>query len=505
MALAVEMVGIGKSYGPVRALDNVDLQVEVGTIHALVGENGAGKTTLMRVLYGTAGPFEGEYSVHRTVHPDLPLKKDGNFRNSAEAIRAGVGMVSQHYSIIPDLTCLENLMLGAEPGWAIDAKGARERATQLADRMGFEFDWNALAAGLTPAGAQKLEILKLLWRNAQIMILDEPTAMLSPADSDALFGSLSKLVAEGATVIVVTHRLPEVMEHAQAVTVLRGGKRVEAKAVSQTNPSELAELIVGHAMPPISVRAIPDNADALLTVSKLTVRGDRGDEALKDVSFEVRKGEVLGIAGVDGSGQRELFQALIGARKVEFGEINLGGQLLNGRSIFERLDLGVRLIPEDRHEEGVLEEWSLEENAALGLHRFNPFANGMWVQGAARERAATAIADRFRTKHGGIDQPMASLSGGNQQRFVAGRALFLTPRLVLAFQPARGLDIDATRNVYEGLYQECDKGAGALVVSFDLDELLQFCDRIVVLNLGVMWRPSAKDRGEIGRLMVGAA
>jgi simple sugar transport system ATP-binding protein len=289
------------------------------------------------------------------------------------------------------------------------------------------------------------------------------------------------------------------------VTVLRGGKFIESKLVQETNPSELAELIVGHAMAPISTRAVPDNAEDLLAVHNLTVRGDRGDEALKEVAFSVRKGEVLGLAGVDGSGQRELFQALMGARKIAFGEVLLGGQPIMDKSIFERLDLGVRLIPEDRHEEGVLEEWSLEENAALGLQRFGPFARGPWVQNAARERAAGSIAERFRTKHGGLTQPMASLSGGNQQRFVAGRALFLTPRLILAFQPARGLDIDATRNVYEGLYEECAKGAGALVVSFDLDELLQFCDRVVVLNLGRMYSASSKDRAEIGRLMVGVA
>ncbi len=495
MPLAVEMRGIGKSFGAVRALDDVTFQVEEGTIHALVGENGAGKTTLMRVLYGATPASEGTYLIGG--HPAY-------FHNSAEAISAGIGMVSQHYSIIPDLTCLDNLMLGAEPGWVISREEAKDRATELAARMGFEFAWDAPAAGLSPAGAQKLEILKLLWRKSKIMILDEPTAMLSPADSDALFASLKKLVAEGATVVVVTHRLPEVMQHCSQVTVLRGGKLITAKPVPETNPAELAELIVGRAVPPPSARSVPDNADDLLTLFNVTVIGDRGDEALKQVTFSVRKGEVLGIAGVDGSGQRELFQAIMGERKC-LGSIHLGGAPLEGKSIFERLDMGVRLIPEDRHEEGVIEDWSLDENAALGLQRFDPFAHGLWVQTGARHRASGTIAERFNTKHGGLSMPMGSLSGGNQQRFVAGRALFLTPRLVLAFQPARGLDIEATRQVYEALYEECEKGAGALVVSFDLDELLLFCDRIVVLNLGRLGVPTKRERGEIGRLMVGAA
>lgn len=495
MGIAVQMRGIGKSFGAVRALDDVHLEVQEGTIHALVGENGAGKTTLMRILYGAIPATDGTYEV---------AGQPQRFRNSAEAIRAGIGMVSQHYSIIPDLTCLENLMLGAEPGWMIGKGPAVDRASELARQMGFEFDWSAPASTLSPAGAQKLEILKLLWRQAKIMILDEPTAMLSPADSDALYDSLKQLVAQGATVIVVTHRLPEVMQHCSSVTVLRGGKLITAKPVADTNPADLAELIVGHAVLPPTARSVADNAEPLLQVLNLTVKGHRGDDAVKAASFELNKGEVVGIAGVDGSGQRELFHALMGSTPLKHGEIVLGNWSLHDRPISERLRMGVRLIPEDRHEEGVVEEWSLEQNAVLGLQRFPPFAMGPWVNDEARHHGATEMARRFNTRHGGIHLPMSSLSGGNQQRFVAGRALYLTPRLILAFQPARGLDIDATRQVYEGIYEECQKGAGALVVSFDLDELLQFCDRIIVMNGGILTKPAGKDRATIGRHMVGA-
>ncbi len=493
--VAVEMRGIGKSFGAVRALDHVDLTVCAGTLHAIVGENGAGKTTLMRILFGAIAPTDGTYVV--ADGPDRP------FRSSAQAIWAGIGMVSQHYSIIPDLTCLENLMLGAEPGWLIRRREAEAEAESLAQRMGFQFAWDEPASTLSPAAAQKLEILKLLWRKSRVMILDEPTAMLSPSDGDALFASLKKLVADGATVILVTHRLPEVMEHCSHVTVLRGGQRVADLPVRETNASQLAELIVGHAVPESAPHAAPDRADPLLTVHHLTVLGDRGEEAVRSASFMVRKGEVLGIAGVDGSGQRELFETLIGTRSRLTGEAMLGAQSLFDQTVAERINMGLRVIPEDRHEEAVIESWSLESNGALGLQRLMPFGRGAWIQTEGRRQSVQEMAERLDTQFDHLGTPISSLSGGNQQRFVAGRALYLTPRLVLAFQPARGLDIEATRRLYEAFYEECQRGAGVLVVSFDLDELLKYTDRVIVMNGGRLSQPHFMDRGEIGRLMVG--
>lgn len=498
-APAVAMRGITKRFGAVVALDNVDLTVRPGTIHALVGENGAGKTTLMKVLYGAHLPTEGTYTVDGV---------ERRFRRSAEAIKAGIGMVSQHYSIIPELTCLQNLMLGAEPGWAIDGGKAQAMAEELAKRMGFQFDWNAEARGLSPAGAQKLEILKLLWRRSRIMILDEPTAMLTPQDSDALYASLKQLVADGATVIVVTHRLPEVLEFCDDVTVLRGGKFITAKPVSQTNGPELAELIVGHAVEIPSPREHDVSANpVILNVSDLTVLGDRGDEAVKSASFRLKAGEIVGIAGVDGSGQRELYQALYGTKSARQGSISFLEKPVPS-SVRGRLDAGIQWIPEDRHSEAVVEDWSLIDNAALTRQGSAPFAEKGWVSVNAKAEAAGEIAERFNTKHGGTNQPMGSLSGGNQQRFVNGRALYRGPKLILAFQPARGLDIDATRLFYQALAEQTQAGAAALIVSFDLDELLTYCDRIIVMNGGKLSVPPAekeRDRTEIGRLMVGAA
>lgn len=525
MSLAVSLQGITVRFAAVTALNKIDLRVERGTIHAVVGENGAGKTTLMRVLYGAQRPTEGTVEVE-----GQPVR----FSGSAEAIAAGVGMVSQHYAIIPELTPLQNLMLGAEGGVAPSLAVARTRAGKLATRMGFGFDWDRPAEELGPAGAQKLEILKLLWREARIMILDEPTAMLSPADGDALFGSLRALVDAGATVILVTHRLPEVMDHCSRVTVLRAGSGVADMAVADTNAGELASLIVGdgsiaapsmglpawHRRPVDATQVRPEPApsghgwnarethrrdvDATLILQNLTVLDERGHEALKDATLEVRAGEVVGVAGVDGNGQRELFQAITGTAALQNGSLSLSGDDVTTGSPADRIACGLRLISEDRHAEGVIEAWSLEENAALGLQRREPLRHGGLVDEDERRSWAQRVAERFKTRNGGLGLPMASLSGGNQQRFVAARALESAPRLLLAFSPTRGLDLKGAADVYAAIRERAHEGMAALVVSFDLDELLAHCDRIVVLNHGRLTEPASRDREAIGREMVGA-
>lgn len=491
------MTGISKRFGAVTALDHVDLEVARGSLHAVVGENGAGKTTLMRILYGAIAPDEGEIQVDGEAR---------RFASSAEAIEAGIGMVSQHYGVIPALTCLQNLMLGAEHGRIINRAKALEEAHQLAQRMGFEFDWHAEASSLSPGGAQKLEILKLLWRKARIMILDEPTAMLSPLDSDSLFASMRQLAAEGSTVILVTHRLPEVMDHCSRVTVLRGGRLVGDLPVADTSPQELAKMIVGGEVLVRDDLGTPALGPVALSVKGATVRRQGGGELLSNVSIEARAGEVLGIAGVDGSGQRELFRAILGIQRLDSGTIELLGRSATKLSAEQRIELGVRIIPEDRHDEGVVESWSLDENAALGLQRLAPNARGAMVDRAGRRRAAEGIAQKFQTRYGGLDLPIASLSGGNQQRFVAARALSIEPKLILAFQPARGLDLNATAHVYRAIREEARNGAAAIVVSFDLDELLDHCDRIVAMSAGHLAAPEGgheRDRDAIGRLMVG--
>jgi len=495
---AVEMLGIDKHFGAVPALSGVDFAVEAGTIHGLVGENGAGKTTLMRILYGAIFADAGTVSLDGD-----PVR----FADSAQAIKQGIGMVSQHYAIIPDLTNLQNLLLGAEPGWLIRQNEMRAKAGVLAQRMGFSFDWNASSAELSPSGAQKLEILKLLWRNARIMILDEPTAMLSPADGDALFASLKGLAEAGATVILVTHRLLEVVSHCQHVTVLREGRVVADQPVGKSSVGELAELIIGRA-PATPEHEIPmGDGGVQLKLSQVSARGYRGDLALDGLNLEVRAGEVLGIAGVDGNGQRELFQILSGELAPETGDLIWDSKTITNTSVRERLQAGFRLIPENRVEEGLVEEWSLEENAALGAQRQTPFAKGPRIDVAGRREATEQIVSKLSTKHGGLGNAMSGLSGGNQQRFVAGRALYGNPKLVLAFQPSRGLDVEATSNFYRELHALCRSGSCAIVVSFDLDEVLENCDRVVVMRSGKAYQPAEgedHDRQAIGRLMVGA-
>jgi simple sugar transport system ATP-binding protein len=510
LGLALQLSGITKRFGDpassnsVLALDDVSVAIEQGTIHAIVGENGAGKTTMMRCLFGLITPDSGSYEVEGV---------ERQFKSASEAGEAGLGMVSQHYGIIPGLTTLQNLVLGAEGSEVIDRLSAEIQAEALAQSLGFEFDWAEDAERLSPAHAQKLEILKLLWRKARIMILDEPTAMLSPPDAEGLFVSLQALVARGATAILVTHRLPEVMNYCQHVTVLRGGKRVADMPVSDTSAAELASLIVGGSELPTPIQKDRVRGGQLgkarLKVQDVSVRGDRGELAVKGVSLELKGGEVVGLAGVDGSGQLELIEAIFGLRSLVDGQIEFDQQPLGRCSTADRIKLGFRILPEDRHRQAVVENQSLEFNAALGLQREGSFQKGLLVDHSFRRAAALEIAKRFGTKFGGLQSTMRTLSGGNQQRFVVGRELFgANVSVVLAMQPARGLDLAATAAVYAGIRETCSAGACALIASSDLDELLEHCDRILVLFGGKLFEPLAgteRDRSAIGRLMVGTS
>ena len=490
------MRGITKLFGNVAALENVDLTVQPGHIHAIVGENGAGKTTLMKVLYGAHAANEGEIKLN-----GQPV----SFKNPEAAIASGVGMVSQHYAIIPQLTCLQNLILGAEPGAIINEKQTIQRASELATQMGFEFDWQQEASELSPGQAQKLEILKLLWRNAKILILDEPTAMLAPEDADLLYAKLHELTETGATVLVVTHRLPDVMEHCDEVTVLRGGKLITSCAVNQTNPRDLAEKMIGQSMTE-HVPTLCTPGETILSVKNTTIKGEKGEDAVKNASFELRTGELVGIAGVDGNGQRELFHALMGLKPAT-GEFTLLGQNLNTLSTRERIQAGLRLVAEDRHDEAVIEAWTISENAILGLQRTSGILKGQSIDREAQRNLAVAVTEQFPTKFNHINQPFRDLSGGNQQKIVVARALQQDPKVILAFQPTRGIDLYVADLVYQGLIQTTRAGSAVLVVSFDLDEIMMYCDRILVMNHGILSEvPEDKrnDRLAIGRMMVGA-
>lgn len=499
------MERVSKRFGTLLANDCVDLHVRAGTLHAIVGENGAGKTTLMRVLYGYYLPDEGEIRLK-----GQPVR----FHTPAEAIAHQIGMVSQHYSIISELTVLDNLMLGAEVAGAFGTLNRREalhRAQALAKSVDFDFPWHQPAAELTPAAKQKLEILKLLWRDAAIMILDEPTAMLSPSDTENLFATLVRLKQEGRTILLVTHKLREVMEYADYVTVLRGGRKIAESPVAETDVETITAWIVGEESG-VDVQArspeppAPKLETVQLKVVSLFVRGERGGWGLLDLNLELRAGEILGIAGVDGNGQVELIEALAGLRPIAQGQVLLNGQPVERWNTQQRMKAGMRFLYEDRFRRGMIADWSVQENAILGTQREPALQRAGWFQMESVRQRAGELVHRFGVKTRSLMSPMVSLSGGNQQRLVVARTLFGEPQVLIAYAPTRGLDIRGIEATYEAIRQACRRGMAALVLSLDLEELMTYCDRIGVLYRGQITRfftPVEYSRERIGAYMVG--
>jgi simple sugar transport system ATP-binding protein len=492
---AVQLKGIRRFFGSARALEDVDFQAQPGAIHAVVGENGAGKSTLMNILAGRLKPDAGQIEI---------LGREASFQGPGRAPFDAIGMVSQHYSLIGGLSCWENVALSGPGPMILDPAAIRARAAELGARIGFAPDWNASAASLPPGAAQKLEIVKLLWRDARILILDEPTAMLSPQDSDALYSALASLAEQGRTVIVVTHRIAEVMAHASAVTALRAGRLVAAAETADLDAARLAEMIVGRAQEQARERRIWTGPPVLQLRAAAAGEG-RG--RLIHADLEVREGEMIGIAGVEGSGQAALFRLIQGLEPLRSGEASLFGRPMAGQDVQDRILSGLRVIPEDRIQEGLAPDWSLADNAILGLQRLEQHRRGPWIDQIGRRKTAEAALDLFQTRRFGLGQKAGALSGGNQQRLVAGRALSTQPKLLLAYQPTRGLDIEAIRQVYGEIRRACASGAAAIVVAYDLDELLERCPRVAAACAGrIEMPPPGKERSReaIGRMMVDA-
>jgi ABC-type uncharacterized transport system ATPase subunit len=526
----IAMRGVTKRFGALVACDAVDLQVAAGTLHAVMGENGAGKTTLMRLLYGYYAPDAGEIHLRG---------KRVQFRTPADAIAHHIGMVSQHYSIIPELSALDNLILGAEPtrigGW-LDRRAAQARAEQLADALEFQPDWSRPAAELSVAARQKLEILKLLWRDAEILILDEPTAMLSPRDVDALFETLLRLKAQGRTILLVTHKLNEALRYADVVTVLRGGLKVADAPIAQVDAQTLTRWIVGEdgadsaplptspvhgggatPSPPagrVGVGSAPSPPAGrvgvgaeTLAIRNLFVASERGGWGVQGLNLTVQAGAIVGIAGVDGSGQLELMEALAGLRPVAQGEILLLGQPMHRWSTARRIQAGVRFLFDDRFRRMMAPQWSVLENAILGAQRDPELQTLGWLKPRAIRQRAEQLIARFQVKAPALRAPILQLSGGNQQRLVIARALYGSPRLLIAYAPTRGLDIRGAEATYAAIRDACQQGMAALVIAFDLDELMEHCDRIAVLFKGTIVAAFAREafsREAIGAAMVGA-
>jgi len=498
LAPALEMRGITKRYPGVVANDHIDLDVRPGEIHALLGENGAGKTTLMNVLYGLATPDEGEILLDGT-----PVKIAG----PADAISRGIDMVHQHFMLVPVLTVAENILLGEEtmanPVF-LDRKKARSQIVDLGLRFGFEIDPDARVGSLSVGAQQRVEILKALYRRAKILVLDEPTAVLTPQETEEIFAVLRRLAEQGHSIVFISHKLYEVLEIADRITVIRRGRVVGERLPSETDEDDLAELMVGREVQLTVDRGESHPAATVLSVTGLRVRDDRGNEVVRGVDLEVRAGEILGIAGVAGNGQDELVEAIIGLRRPTSGKVMLAGKDMTGRAPRDMNEAGVAYVPADRHRFGLILSFPLSDNLVLTSYYRSPFARGLLRDEAAIRREAEAIIERFDIRTPSATVRAGTLSGGNQQKAVVAREFGRDLELLVLDQPTRGLDVGSIEFIHRQAIAKRDAGTAILLVSAELDEILEMSDRIGVMYRGQIVRvldgPTA-DKNEVGILM----
>ncbi|HEY3107697.1 MAG TPA: ABC transporter ATP-binding protein [Chloroflexota bacterium] len=493
------MRGITRRFPGVLANDHVDFDLRVGEVHALLGENGAGKSTLMNILYGLYQPDEGEIILRRRA-----VRFDGPH----EAIAAGIGMVHQHFMLVPTLTVAENVILGAEltRGPLLDHRAAEREIGELSRRYGLEVDPRALVRDLPVGVQQRVEILKALYRRADVLALDEPTAVLTPQEADDLFVIVRELVGQGKAIVFITHKLREVFAVADRITVLRGGRVVGRTTPREATEPSLAAMMVGRPVLLRVEKAPAQPGQPVLAVEGLRVLGDRGTVAVDGLSLEVRAGEVLGVAGVEGNGQTELVEALTGLRAPMAGRATLLGRDVTGappRALFE---VGLAHVPEDRHKHGLVLSYPLAENLVLCSYYRTPFAEGWWRAFDAVLRFAARVIKEFDIRAPSPRVLVANLSGGNQQKTVVGREFSRELRLLVAAQPTRGVDVGSTEFIHRRILAARDAGAAVLLISAELDEILALSDRVAVLYQGRLaaLRPTEEfTREEIGLLMAG--
>jgi simple sugar transport system ATP-binding protein len=494
----IELRDIVKRFPGVIANNGVDLTVRKGTIHAIVGENGSGKSTLMKTLYGAHQPDEGTIRVNGT---------EQHFKSPRDAIAQGIGMVFQHFMLADNLTVWENVVLGDEPGHAyrLDIAGARRRIRELSKQYGLDVGPDKLVAELGVGEKQRVEILKVLYRGAQILILDEPTAVLVPHEVDELFASLRSLTAEGATAIFISHKLDEVLKFADAITVIRAGKTVaEVEDPRSVTAHRLAEMMVGSELPTPETRESTVTDVVALSVRDLTV-GDPPLPALADISFDIHQGEILGVAGVEGNGQAELIEAIMGLRP-STGSIVLAGREISQLSTRARREAGIGYIPEDRQKDGLSLPFSLWENAMLGHQTRAPYARGPWIDRAGAQRRTDEIIEQFDVRTPGHSVPVFTLSGGNQQKLVVGREMMADPMVLIAAHPTRGVDVGAQAIIWDILRDARAKGLAVLLISADLEELIGLSDRLLVMLRGRVVAelpPNEVTPTELGSYMTG--
>jgi general nucleoside transport system ATP-binding protein len=498
MTDAIAAEGVYKRFGPVQANAGASVHVLAGEIHAVVGENGAGKSTLMRILSGMYAPDAG------TIHVE---GKDVTGWSTRDAIAAGVGMVHQHFMLVPTLTVAENVVLGLEPrrGLQLDVRAAVQKVQEIATHSGLAVPAAKLVRDLTVGEAQRVEIVKTLYRGARILILDEPTAVLSPPEVEDLWRVLQQLRAHGDTIVVITHKLDEVMEISDRVTVLRHGRTITTVATRETSPAELARAMVGRDVAlPRGTGGGGEGEVALRLHEAWVVRRD-GTVALDRINLDVRSGEIVGVAGVEGNGQTELVEAIAGLRSLDSGDIQLFGRSLTGGAR-ERFDAGIAHVPEDRHYRGLVLEYTVADNLILGLQHH--FTRRGWLRRAAIQRNAASRIQEFDIRPGRADGAAVTLSGGNQQKIVIARELTREHSVLLASQPTRGVDVGAIESIHARLRAERAAGKAVLLVSADLNEVLALADRIAVFYRGriaaLLARAEATE-DRLGEYMTGAA
>lgn len=496
----IELRNIRKEFPGIVANDNISLSMNEGEVLALLGENGAGKSTLMNILFGLYQPDGGSIFIRG---------KQVNIQNPTQANQLGIGMVHQHFKLVHNFTVTENIVLGMEPvkNAIVDRKGASEKIKALSEQYGLNVDPEAKIEDISVGMQQRVEILKMLYRSADILIFDEPTAVLTPQEIHELMKIMRNLLAEGKSIILITHKLKEITEVADRCCVIRRGKLIDTVEVANTTEAQMAEMMVGREVSFHTEKSDHAFGDVVFAVENLLVRGNRGEDAVKDFSFELRKGEILGIAGVDGNGQSELVETLTGLRKEQSGQIYLNNQNITEFSIKERFEAGLAHIPEDRQKRGLVLDYSIEENFILENHGSDPFSRRGFLQPEPIRGNAEKLISDFDVRSGrGPVSRARTLSGGNQQKAIVGREISHNLQVLIAVQPTRGLDVGSIEYIHKRLVEQRDKGMAILLVSLELDEVLDLSDRIVVINSGrKIGEVNTKetDENEVGLMMAG--
>ncbi|NLW47151.1 MAG: ABC transporter ATP-binding protein [Firmicutes bacterium] len=500
MEYIVEMSNVRKEFPGIVANDDITLQLKQGEIHALLGENGAGKSTLMSILFGLYQPDQGTIKIRG---------EEVNIANPNIANELGIGMVHQHFKLVHNFTVTENIILGMEPkrGFTVQLKTASARVRELSEKYGLNVEPDAKIEDISVGMQQRVEILKMLYRNAEVLIFDEPTSVLTPQEIQELMKIMRNLIAEGKSIILITHKLKEIKAIADRCTVIRRGKVIGTVDVGSTTEARMAEMMVGREVTFKVAKELRKPGPVILKVCDLTVQNNRKVLGLKKFSLEVRSGEIVGVAGVDGNGQAELVEAISGLRKAESGQVHLKEKDITQMSVGDRIRSGMAFIPEDRHKHGLILDYSVEENLVLKLYKQEPYSKkGLLNKESIHQHAEEVIAE-FDIRAGqGVSSSTRSLSGGNQQKAIVGREIDLNPELLIAVQPTRGLDVGAIEYIHKRLVEQRDKGKAVLLISLELDEILNLSDRIAVINSGELVGTvdaAATNENEIGLMMAG--